>query len=217
MFNMSTNKTYYQEAMRGHDRALSNLENIPQGFQHLVQMQKSMKDAEGTSSGHTPKLKAGVTASEPKKQVETAPFPNPWSSSSKGSDRLGLFLSAMGNPSDLPGHEALSAIINGEDKRASSPDGEQSRILERLSSQKIDDADMPTETEDEDEECPNIPFIVSPVDAMDMGHYAVRFYQQLKLMRDLGFADENENIRALLKSGGSVSGAIEWLTSRKAM
>ena len=42
LLSMATNKTAYSELMRGHDRQLSNLENIPQGFQQLQRLYQDM-------------------------------------------------------------------------------------------------------------------------------------------------------------------------------
>lgn len=83
MLQMSTNRSYYQEAMRGHDRALSNLENIPQGFQHLVQMQRTLSagnDGSPSSMG-VDRPSSKIKGSEPTRQLVKEPFPNPWAKS----------------------------------------------------------------------------------------------------------------------------------------
>ncbi|KAG0259287.1 Ubiquilin-4 [Actinomortierella ambigua] len=38
-----------------------------------------------------------------------------------------------------------------------------------------------------------------------------RFQTQLAALRDMGFSDDNRNVRALLASGGNVDSAVEWL------
>lgn len=209
---MSTNKSYYQEAMRGHDRALSNLENIPQGFQHLVQMQKTMKDAEGARSKGKP-TKTSITGSEPRREIIKTPFPNPWQPKS---------------PSFL--RRANPFLPETDFMRSSKARKEDLAEFLLSSSIRPEDLDLPTESESEDEENgdqadnlvdkmvdPSTPLKQSPTlsQSSDVSHYAARYHKQLALMRELGFTDENENIRALLKTGGNMAAAIEWLVSRK--
>lgn len=171
---MSTNKTYYQEAMRGHDRALSNLENLPQGFQHLVQMQKSLSGAESLRVGDDRPSKTNITKSTPKKAITSKPFPNPWNNrfDGFGEDLFGI-------QSDDDFLEDLKRLRKPHDKPPA------------LSTSK------------------------EPSPPSDLSHYSARFHRQLQVLKDLGFQDEDENIRALLQTGGNVSAAIEWLVSRR--
>lgn len=190
---MSTNKSYYQEAMRGHDRALSNLENIPQGFQHLVQMQKTMKDAEGARSRSMP-TKTSITGSEPSREITKEPFPNPWNSKVASSLRR------------------ATPLFPDIDEHLARPEELARFLKESQKDLRPEDLDLPTDSEPDIEdglevlEYPPMP---------DMAHYAPRFHKQLAVMKELGFTDVNENIRALLKTGGNMEAAIEWLMSRK--
>lgn len=81
LLSMATNKTAYSELMRGHDRQLSNLENIPQGFQ---QLQRLYQDMDTTSTSKHPsgvnQILSGSNSLDwmPSKQVTMEPIPNPW-------------------------------------------------------------------------------------------------------------------------------------------
>lgn len=81
--------TAYQEAMRGHDRALANIENIPGGFQALRQFytDEMAEVEEGLSSlalgGRSPSSVASSAAADEarytmKGRRTTEPMPNPW-------------------------------------------------------------------------------------------------------------------------------------------
>lgn len=207
---MSTNRSVYQEAMRGHDRALSNLENIPQGFQHLVQIHKSLADAESMRGKGLPRRSSSKDFAEaPTRTVSKEPFPNPWETRRKGT-ALGSGAFPVPNMQvfDLPNDMV---------------DGAKRDILERLViPSALSELDLDSEEEDdsdEEEEDEDFARALStaslPID--DLSHYAARFHRQLKMMRELGFTDENENIRALLQSGGNVTAAIEWLVSRRSL
>lgn len=74
----------YQEAMRGHDRALANIENVPGGFQALRQFYtEEMADVEEGLSALTIGRPLSATAAvgpgyTMRGQRTTAPMPNPW-------------------------------------------------------------------------------------------------------------------------------------------
>lgn len=195
MFNMSTNKTYYQEAMRGHDRALSNLENLPQGFQHLVQMQKNLSSAESVRPGDERPTRTRITASTPSKRVSREPFPNPWARGSAGTRGLQALMEDMHRhglePDDIRIME--SSGMKGEDTGMDS------------------DRTTGSETGMATKSTPSLP------PGSDLSQYSARFHRQLQVLNDLGFVDENENIRALLQTGGNVTAAIEWLVSRRSL
>jgi ubiquilin len=81
LFSMVTNKTAYTELMRGHDRQLSNLENIPQGFQQLQRLYQDMDAASSIKNvSGASQLLEGKNSSEwmPSKQITMDPMPNPW-------------------------------------------------------------------------------------------------------------------------------------------
>lgn len=78
MLKLATNPQYYREAMIGADRAMSQLENIPQGFQMLRQLHEQI-DTE-TLDPLMPKPKPKLYDSNPTGFLQTNPLPNPWAS-----------------------------------------------------------------------------------------------------------------------------------------
>lgn len=84
LLSMATNKTAYSELMRGHDRQLSNLENIPQGFQQLQRLYQDMDAAPTIKNPSSANRIIGNNNSldwMPSKQVTMDPIPNPWKKS----------------------------------------------------------------------------------------------------------------------------------------
>lgn len=132
----------YQEAMRGHDRALANIENIPGGFQALQQFYtKELADVEsGLGEMHL-----NQRVYESKQIRNTQPMPNPWRKASSSTR------------TEIP-------VAPGED---------------------------------------------------DVGSLEDRFQVQLGTMREMGFTNTRENIRALLATGGNVDLAIEKILQSK--
>lgn len=200
MMEMSTNPKLYQEAMRGHDRALSNLENIPQGFQYLARMQHSLGQAEMAGER---KVRTEVTGSEAGKGLTNEPFPNPWEK----------------KKTRIPRDEQLERIkqrIEMHQKAANISEAE--LVLDSLA-QDLTIEEEPTEST-LPKSLPHSPALLprsqsaDPLLSTDLSHYEARYDQQLQAMQEMGFMDKNENIRALLSSGGNVSSAIQWLINR---
>lgn len=78
--------------------------------------------------------------------------------------------------------------------------------------------DTTPDTKDTPLPTPSIPTTTTITeDPLDLSQYEARFHRQLQVLRDLGFRDERENIRALLRSGGKVAGAVEWLMTRQSL
>lgn len=78
----STNPKAYQEMMRGHDLALSNLENIPEGFQYLRSVYSELeRDDLDEEDGIVIGRKKKPTSPTNQNHLNVNPMPNPWSSS----------------------------------------------------------------------------------------------------------------------------------------
>lgn len=75
IFKMLTDKQAYAEMMRGHDRQLSNLENLPQGFQ---QLQKLYHDMDIISENRIISASAQKLGIHNLHHVIRIPVPNPW-------------------------------------------------------------------------------------------------------------------------------------------
>lgn len=83
MLNAATNPRAYNEMLRGHDRAMSNLENIPEGFSHLKRiystLQEPMYDALSAKGSGVVGVKGTVNMSQDAvKRTTSEPVPNPW-------------------------------------------------------------------------------------------------------------------------------------------
>lgn len=80
MLKAATNPKAYNEMLRGHDRAMSNLENIPEGFSHLKKVYSTLQ--EPMFDAFTPKMQfnASNTGDEGDKirMTTSEPIPNPW-------------------------------------------------------------------------------------------------------------------------------------------
>lgn len=191
---MSTNPVAYQEMMKGHDRALSNLENIPQGFQHLVRMQHTMNSVNGVQE---PKVRTQITESKSSNseiKLTSEPFPNPWITRSTASRQ------SRSREMQKKAHPNVSKLFTFTDEELQ--EVEKAFAASSIGSGKYSRLMQPSASAD-------------PILPTDLGHYEARYHQQLKDMEEMGFHDKTENIRALLSTGGNVQSAIEWLMNRK--
>lgn len=75
---MMTDPRRYQEAMRSSDRAMAQMEMMPQGFQMLRQMHEQMERSEGVLGGIGGGGRVEGEVKEPKKRLQSKPLPNPW-------------------------------------------------------------------------------------------------------------------------------------------
>jgi hypothetical protein len=101
MLKMSTNPAYYKEAMRNADRAMAQLENVPQGFQMLRQLHEQVREPALQSSASKVPIRS-IISSTVSAKLQTAPLPNPWSPRAQPSSlpRLSTPVSAPVNPSE---------------------------------------------------------------------------------------------------------------------
>lgn len=83
MMEMAMNPKAMQETMRGHDRALANIENLPGGFQALQQF---MGDDMGLLGGESEELNLRQKDYETRRERRTDAMPNPWASQSRQSN-----------------------------------------------------------------------------------------------------------------------------------
>lgn len=182
MLNAATNPRAYNEMLRGHDRAMSNLENIPEGFSHLKRiystLQEPMYDAL-TPRNKNFNVKVGSDVRKEKEKVTTTsePFPNPWAP-------------PLSTPPASETSKPIFGFKSHSHKRKLSSDSEStltgSMEVMRLFSPLGDD---------------------SPLE---------RFRSELEVMHKLGYTlDEEENIPALIETGGHVSLAIDRILNKR--
>lgn len=115
-FEMMRNPAAFQELMRSHDRALSNLESLPGGYNALRRMytefQEPMLNAAqeqfGANSFATSNTASSTTTTAPSNTENREPLPNPWAGRTTASN----------NNSSQP---AAAGSTPGTNRPASSP------------------------------------------------------------------------------------------------
>lgn len=227
MLSAASNPTAYNEMLRGHDRVLSNLENVPGGFNHLQRVYSTLQ--EPMYEAMTPKTpinrqrdlnyKSSESASHSK--VTSDPVPNPWAPKKPA---------IISNPLlDRPPLNSPSMMANFKSqahKRRLNADSDDSLNFEKMflnpgaasESFKTDQQPilnfnpfassmMPTTT---------LPTNTNTAAASSSQSLADRFSNELAALHELGFDDdESENIPALLATGGHVPAAIDRILSKR--
>lgn len=181
MLNAATNPKAYSEMLRGHDRAISNLENIPEGFSHLKKVYSTLQ--EPMYDAFTPKTKthsaSGVSDNVRITTTTTEPIPNPWAPRKTDTHGNNTVLSPFPTQSPIFGYK--------------------SRAHKRKHTSSMDD-EMFTR---------GLNGLTGSVEAMGL-HSPRPFAKELEAMHALGFEDdEGENLEALRAVDGDVEAAIE--------
>ena len=192
MLNAATNPKAYNEMLRGHDRAMSNLENIPEGFSHLKKVYSTLQ--EPMYAAFTPKTRvnynelANNKEEDKTRRTTSEPVPNPW---------------APKTPTPTPMRPSSSVVRNGGGGKPIF--GAQKRKL--------------TSSIDEDEELFNRSLagmagmgLSSPLGNINKHEF---YRQQLMEMHLLGFVNDDENVAALVASEGNVSVAIDRIIAKR--
>lgn len=184
MLNAAANPMAYNEMLRGHDRAMSNLENIPEGFSHLKKVYSTLQ--EPMYDAFTPKMRVNyndnVSGEEQGKVRKTTsePVPNPWAPKTPTPMRP----SSRQASNPVFGFKAhahkrkLSASIDEEDELFN-------RSLAGMG-------------------------LTSPLGGQQ-GNYG----PQLMEMHLMGFVNDEENVAALVESGGDVMVAIDRIMAKR--
>ena len=225
MLTAASNPTAYNEMLRGHDRAMSNLENIPEGFSHLKKiysnLQEPMYDAltPVTSTKSNDLLFKGASVAASTDRMTTRePIPNPWaprlpiekpshrptSGSNpvfgfKGHPRKRKHSSSPSSPSSPSSSFELEDEIQEQEELLGKLNGSMDamRLLSPLGVTK----NHPISTEAK---------AGSSIDPNE------RFHSELEVLHQLGFEDdEGENIPALQATEGHISAAIDRILQRR--
>jgi len=133
MLRAAVDPTAQAELMRNHDRAMANLETIPEGFSHLKRVYSAMQEPLHDIA-LAPKRAPASTPAPTSTSIASTPVPNPWARGAKG----------LAHPSNND-----------------------------------------------------------------------RFATQLATMHAMGFADDTENIPALLATNGHVQAAVDWILAQR--
>lgn len=211
MLNAASNPTAYNEMLRGHDRAMSNLENIPEGFSHLKKIYSTLQEPMYDAFTPVSRIKSEgpiemKNNNSDSRKTTRDPIPNPWAPPP-----------ALIRPAPLSNNPVL---------------GFKSHSLKRkhTSSSSID-----MDEEGSAEEREMFGKLSGSMDAMRLlsplgrltkdekglassspSNFHERFRNELEALHQLGFEDdEGENIPALLSTGGHLSAAIDRILQRR--
>ena len=192
MLTAATNPKAYNEMMRGHDRALSNLENIPEGFSHLKKMyttlQEPMYDAMSMQQPRktTPDAIIEEVTTEKIRTTTWEPIPNPWAPKAT-----------------IPSTSVLRGISSQKRKlgSASGDDNNFNFLSTTDPDTNVKISDKGTSTN---------------ASTKSISTLKETFQSQLEVLHQLGFTDdEGENVPALLATGGHVPAAIDRILSKR--
>lgn len=215
MLNAASNPAAYSEMLRGHDRAMSNLENIPEGFSHLKKvystLQEPMYDAFTPVSKIKSKVAVVATNKDAARTTTRDPIPNPWAPTpavvkpSPSNNKNPIF--GFKSHAHKRKHSSSSSINLENDGLA-----EDRELFGRLSGS-MDAMRLLS------------PLGLAPNESVETGHPATsplnsleRFRNELEVLHQLGFEDdEGENIPALLATEGHVSAAIDRILQRRGL
>lgn len=229
---MMRNPELMREMQRNNDRALSNIEAIPGGFNHLRRMYSTIQ--EPMESAMSP---SGIRSSEeanerlarqlnvesvPDNSLNTQALPNPWAPQQQ--------TTRSSNSSSTPDQSAL-----GQNPFASLFGGGSSSPFGQQQSQTNSSTSVPFWADPNFIQAsmrmqqsllsgqPQNNNTSSLFQQMMMGNNTgtqaptpteppeVRFRDQLAQLEEMGFSEKNANVRALLATGGNVEAAIEYL------
>lgn len=211
MLQAASNPSAYNEMLRGHDRALANLETIPEGFSHLKRLYSTVQEpmyealASNPRAGRASGAAAGGRENSDERRLTSETMPNPWaprmSSPSIRPQKPPPAPSPAFPPvSPLAPKPTPPALFDSPTPVALPPAPAGLSDFFQLMQQRNAAAS-----------------ISSPVaQPLDMAQLKSRFQSELATLHELGFEDDDgENIPALLATGGHVHAAIERILSRR--
>ncbi|KAK5642579.1 hypothetical protein RI129_008746 [Pyrocoelia pectoralis] len=227
-----------QEILRNHDRALTNLESIPGGYNILQRfyedVQEPMLDAAFDELRHNPFVgltNSGTVENAQQGTENRNPLPNPWSSTQGSSEQL---------PTDTnPNTTNFLQGIQGNEFQSlsNSPELQQQvnsllpQLLQQLQNPEIQsmfanlERSLPPRDTQESQQPLSSPDDVSQLLAGIMSHLTVqdntsppeeRYQTQLGQLEAMGFVNRNANLQALIATFGDINAAIERLVGQDA-
>jgi len=208
------NPNLVREMLRNNDRALSNIEMLPGGFNHLRKMyhniQEPLENAHRSKDENPDAMKQQMyrilKVSKPKSdKPNTTPLPNPWTVSKNpalSSPIAPLLQGNLKSSSSTP--ISPFDLLPKRSSNVSAPSDENSFPL-NLSGLSLSDTDA-----DGNMTSTSADFNISDDITMEESP-EIRYREQLNALQDMGFSDSALNVRALLAAGGDLNSAIEWL------
>ncbi|KAJ9077461.1 hypothetical protein DSO57_1016586 [Entomophthora muscae] len=225
---MARNPDKMREVLRNNDRAISNLEMLPGGFNHLKKIYQSLQEPmESAQRGQDSSSEAanrqfaemyGVQMTEDN-MVNNQPLPNPWSPPPQQQRLPRTRGSAWAPNTDLSQSRLTSfhELQNYMDRQKN-----RSNNRNTTSNDKPPQPSMAPNVEDMQEHLRRMDFN-SPSGAAQQGVASLEpspellsaYATQIERLNEMGFDNLSDNIRALQASGGDVDDAVEWLLQLK--
>lgn len=237
MMEIASNPQLRLEYMRNMDRALSNIESLPGGFNALASMMSdsspspSNPDTHRTemSGPHNPFVRLFSTPETTR--INENPMPNPWQRNpnrSTNPQQAGSFLSGPGLPGPQMSQQEMTGLMNSMfseenmrevDRMMRDPEM-RSRILSgvlgeegsrQISGEMLENliSDFNSFTRTFRDDLPLLNQIGSVPGTREIGE--AEMDSKIQILKDMGFPNEEANRRALQTSGGDVNGAVEIL------
>ena len=233
MMNIASNPQLRLEYMRNMDRALSNIESLPGGFNALASMMHDVpqpNSERGESEQRTQEINNPffrLFSYGHASTVNENPMPNPWQSSGGNDQVPGLpSMPDLGIPGNAD--ELVNSLFSEENMQEFSrlmrdPDT-RSRILRevlgeegsrQISGEMIDSmlTDMNSIRDAMRSGNQNPLAAMQGLRQIDEAEMA----SKVQILKDMGFPDEHANRRALQLSGGDVNAAVEALLTMSSL
>lgn len=203
ILSAASNPAAYNEMLRGHDRALSNLETMPEGFSHLKRVYSKLQEPmyEAMSSGRQKTSTMNnfdEKSNMVKRELPTTPVPNPWQRNQKPNPK------SINTSTHTSTNTAVSTLkrkyVSSSDLLLSNHYNEQQQKHPEEDVRRITKSNV------------NDPFLASILFGPS-GKYA----SQLEQLHALGFGDdEGENLPALREADGDLDATVEMIRVMRA-
>lgn len=192
MSQIMKNPSMMKEMQRNTDLAMSNIENMPGGFEALRKLHKTLGDPDYSESfdareddrRNKEAAKRLNVADVSPNQLNEDPLPNPWASSSQPSSLNNSSQHSIGNFNMMDNLNPFSGFMMPS----------QSISPPQIPTGQLNQTRMQTNYQD-----------------VSLDEYESKYKLELEALQSMGFTDKNKCILALLASGGNLDAAIEYL------
>ena len=202
ILSAASNPAAYNEMLRGHDRALSNLETMPEGFSHLKRvyskLQEPMYEAMSRGRAPLPPTNTNFEENSLRRELPTSPVPNPWLPKQQAQKLASYDTNKEVKRNTLKrrfmsSNDLFSEPLedNNNNNNSSSSDNNNSNSIRRITKSNVND-----------------PFLASIL----FGQPSHEYSTQLDTLHSMGFTDdEGENLPALRACEGELEAAVEMI------
>lgn len=194
ILSAASNPAAYNEMLRGHDRALSNLETMPEGFSHLKRVYSKLQEPmyEAMSRGRVlhPPTNPNFEENSVRRELPTSPVPNPWLPKQQVPKDLNKEVKRNTlKRRFMSSNDLFSAPLEDDNNSGNGS-------IRRITKSNVND-----------------PFLASILFGQPSHEYAT----QLHTLHSMGFTDdEGENLPALRACEGELEAAVEMIRVMRA-